>query len=192
MTIARLISTSDWSVLPLGKSTQHLQEEFSPHKRVFPGILWVVHGYKRQYFTFNSLLHTERHINLKKSVSSSVGQERHGGSHESSAGGRYDSERCSKAIRVPRKTLDDRIKGRVQHGLWPGSSTVLTAKEESALAVYLLYMAEHGFPLLSNIAMGFAWDISLCSGTQGRFNLKTGPGKHMSYRTPSNVRHVYE
>ena len=31
---------------------------------------------------------------------------------------------------VPRKTLDDRIKGRVEHGTNPGPSTVLTAEEE--------------------------------------------------------------
>lgn len=31
-------------------------------------------------------------------------------------------------FKVPRKTLDDRIKGRVQHGTAPGPSTVLTAE----------------------------------------------------------------
>ena len=81
-------------------------------------------------------------------------------------------------FKVPRKTLDDRIKGRVEHGCRPGPSTVLTAEEESALAAYLLYMSKHGFPLTSSMAMGFAWAVSVHSGTQGRFNLETGPGKH--------------
>ena len=34
---------------------------------------------------------------------------------------------------VPRKTLDDRLKGRVQHGTHPGVSTVLTVQEENSL-----------------------------------------------------------
>ena len=34
---------------------------------------------------------------------------------------------------VPRKTLDDRVKGRVKHGSKPGVSTVLTPTEEEAL-----------------------------------------------------------
>ena len=34
---------------------------------------------------------------------------------------------------VPRKTLDDRIKGRVQHGSTPGVDTILTAEEEAGL-----------------------------------------------------------
>ena len=85
---------------------------------------------------------------------------------------------AAKQLRVPRKTLDDRVKGHVEHGSCPGPSTALTAEEESALAAYLLYMAEHGFPLSSNMAMGFAWAIALRSGTQGRFNLETGPEKH--------------
>ena len=31
---------------------------------------------------------------------------------------------------VPRKTLDDRVKGKVQHGTNPGPPTALTSKEE--------------------------------------------------------------
>ena len=85
---------------------------------------------------------------------------------------------ASKQFSVSRKTLDDRIKGRVKHGCKPGPSTALTAEEESALTAYLLHMAEHGFPLTSNMAMGFAWEVSLRSGTQDRFNADSGPGKH--------------
>ena len=85
---------------------------------------------------------------------------------------------AAKQHSVPRKTLDDRIRGRVIHGSNPGPSTVLTAREEDALASYLLYMAERGFPLTSNMARGFAWAVSLRSGTSDRFNEETGPGKH--------------
>ena len=45
---------------------------------------------------------------------------------------------AAKQHSVPRKTLDDRIRGRVIHGSNPGPSTVLTAREEDALASYLL------------------------------------------------------
>ena len=86
---------------------------------------------------------------------------------------------ASKQFSVPRKILDVRIKGRVKHGCKPGPSTAHTAEEESALTAYL-YMAEHGFPLTSNMAMGFAWAVSLRSGTQDRFNADSGPGKHWS------------
>ena len=82
------------------------------------------------------------------------------------------------AARVPRKSLDDRVKGRVQHGTNPGLNTALTTEEESALEAYLLYMAERGFPLTTKMAQAFAWAIAFRSGTQGCFNESTGPGKH--------------
>ena len=85
---------------------------------------------------------------------------------------------ASKQFSVPRKTLDDRVKGRVKHGCKPGPRTTYTAEEESALTAYLLYMAEHGFPLTSSMAMGFAWAVSIRSGTQDRFNADIEPGKH--------------
>ena len=43
---------------------------------------------------------------------------------------------------VPRKTLDDRIKGVVSHGTNPGPSTALTSEQENALESYLFYMAD--------------------------------------------------
>lgn len=46
---------------------------------------------------------------------------------------------------VPRKTLDSRIKGNVEHGSEPGRNPVLSAVEEESLVVYLLYMVDHGF-----------------------------------------------
>ena len=69
---------------------------------------------------------------------------------------------------VPRKTLNDWVKGRVQRGTNPGSSTALTFEEEKALASYLLYMAERGFPLTVNMAEAFAWAISFRSGSHSR------------------------
>ena len=46
----------------------------------------------------------------------------------------------AKQFMVPKKTLDDRNKGGVQHGCRPGPSTALMVEEESALAAYLLCM----------------------------------------------------
>ena len=39
---------------------------------------------------------------------------------------------------VPRRTLGDRVKGRVCHGTSPGPSTVLTKQEEDSLVLYIL------------------------------------------------------
>ena len=85
---------------------------------------------------------------------------------------------AAKHFQVPRKTLDDWVKGRVKHGTNPGPNTALTADEESALDNYLMYMAERGFPLTTKMAHAFAWAITIWSGTQGCFNEETGPGKH--------------
>ena len=41
---------------------------------------------------------------------------------------------------VPRKTLDDHIKGRVQHGNTPGVDTLLTAEEEAGLWISIFFI----------------------------------------------------
>ena len=82
---------------------------------------------------------------------------------------------AAKQYHVLRKTLDDRVRGRVQHGMNPGPCTALTVEEESALASHL---AEGGFLLTTNMARAFTWAVTLWSGTQGRFNEESGPGKH--------------
>ena len=79
---------------------------------------------------------------------------------------------------VPRKTLDDRVKGRVKHGTKPGPSTALTLEEENALVSYLVYMANRGFPLTRTMVKAFAWAIAKCSENDGRFNQEYGPGEH--------------
>ena len=66
--------------------------------------------------------------------------------------------------------------GRVTHGSNPGPSTVLTAREKEVLALYLLYMAERGFPLTLSMARAFA---SLHSGTSDCFNKEARAGKHL-------------
>ena len=61
--------------------------------------------------------------------------------------GRFTITAAATQFSVPRKTLDDRIKGRVTHGSKPGVSTALTSIEEESLVSYLIYMANRGFPL---------------------------------------------
>ena len=85
---------------------------------------------------------------------------------------------AAKAFNVPRKTLDDRVKGRVKHGTKPGPDTVLTEEEEAALMSYLVYMAQRGFPLTRTMTMAFAWAIAKRAGNAERFNSDLGPGKH--------------
>ena len=78
---------------------------------------------------------------------------------------------------VPRKTLDNRIKGRVTHGSKPGVSTALTSIEEESLVSYVIYMANRGFPLTRTMVKAFAWSIAKRCGTCDRFNTEYGPGE---------------
>ena len=78
---------------------------------------------------------------------------------------------------VPRRTLDDRVKGRVRHGTSSGPSTVLTKQEEDSLVSYVLYMADRGFPLTMRMVLAFAWAIAIRTGKAGRFS-ENGPSKH--------------
>ena len=61
---------------------------------------------------------------------------------------------------LPRKTLDDRIKGRVQHGNTPGVDIVLTAEEEAGLESYLLHLAGCGFSLTRTMVLGSSHSLS--------------------------------
>jgi hypothetical protein len=88
-----------------------------------------------------------------------VGSTSIGSSHESSRG-RRELSAAAKLFKVPPKTLDDPVKGCVQHGFNPGPNTVLTAEEENVQAAYLLYMAERGFPLTTKMTQAFAWVIA--------------------------------
>ena len=84
---------------------------------------------------------------------------------------------AAKKFNVPRRTLDDRIKGRVTHGTNPGRTPVLTKEEEGALVTYLLYMAERGFPLTPKMCMAFAWAVAIRAGKEQYFS-DTGPTMH--------------
>ena len=50
---------------------------------------------------------------------------------------RLPVSKAAELYSVPRKTLDDRVKGRVLHGDKSGPGTVLTSSEEDSLCNYL-------------------------------------------------------
>ena len=62
---------------------------------------------------------------------------------------------ASSTFSVPRKTLDDRIKGKVVHDTNPGPCTALSYEEEKSLTEYLVYMANSGFPLTRTMVRAF-------------------------------------
>ena len=97
---------------------------------------------------------------------------------EAVSGGKMNTNAAAKSFSVPRKTLDDRIKGKVRHGTKPGVTTVLSMAEEKFLANYLVYMAEKGFPLTRTMAKAFAWAIAKRTGKSDRFHTEYGPGDH--------------
>ena len=76
---------------------------------------------------------------------------------EAVSSGEMTVSASSRVFKVPRKTLDDRIRGNVSHGKKPGRTTILTPEEEESLTQYLLYMAERGFPLTRTMVKAFAW-----------------------------------
>ena len=84
---------------------------------------------------------------------------------------------AAKQFGVPRRTLDDRVKGRVEHGTHPGPKSVLSAEEERGLVSYLVHMAQRGFPLTPKMTMAFAWAIAAKSGKKSRFS-DAGPSHH--------------
>ncbi len=66
----------------------------------------------------------------------------------------------------------------MEHGYRPGRNPVLSAVEEDALVVYLLYMAGLGFPLTRTMVKAFAWALAKQSGNGDRVNAETGPEEH--------------
>ena len=80
---------------------------------------------------------------------------------EAVSSGEMTVSASSRVFKVPRKTLDDRIRGNVSHGKKPGRTTILTPEEEESLTQYLLYMAERGFPLTRTMVKAFAWGIQV-------------------------------
>jgi len=81
---------------------------------------------------------------------------------------------AARKYKVPRRTLADRIKGRVQLGINFGPSTVLTKEEEDALIAYLIYT---GFFLTAKMTTALTWAIAMSVEKSDRF-LKKGPRRN--------------
>ena len=57
---------------------------------------------------------------------------------------------AAKQYKVPRKSLENRVKARVVHGTLPGPWGVLSNEEKLALVEYVKYMAKEGFLMTFN------------------------------------------
>ncbi len=90
-----------------------------------------------------------------------------------------DKVKCATAAKhynVPRKSLENRLKGRVTHGTNPGPATVLTRVEENSLVEYIKYiMCSCAFPMTKKICKVYAWAIAKRSGRHLSFNKERGP-----------------
>ena len=71
---------------------------------------------------------------------------------------------AAKTYNVPRKTMTDRLKRKVEDNCCNGRRTVLNPTEENSLCSYIEYMATRGFPLTINQIIMFAWCIDKKSG----------------------------
>jgi len=78
---------------------------------------------------------------------------------------------------VPRKSLENRVKGRVVRGTVLGPCHLLD-EEESALVEYIKYMAKGGFPMSRKIVCAYTISIAKQNGRAARLNLETGPSIH--------------
>jgi len=76
---------------------------------------------------------------------------------------------------VPRKTLDDRVKGHVKHGPSPAPGTTLTLDQEEALVSYLFFMA---YPLTRTMVKAYGWPIAKKSGNGEHFNKELVLAEH--------------
>ena len=81
---------------------------------------------------------------------------------------------AAKKFGVPRKSHENRVKGRVKHGVNPGPATTLTSEEEKALTEYIKYASQRGFSMTKKICKAYAWAVAKKSGRRITFK-QTGP-----------------
>ena len=78
---------------------------------------------------------------------------------------------AAKKYNVPRKSLENGVKGRVTHGVKPGPTTILSSEDEGALVEYIKFMCSRGFPMTKKICKAYAWAIA-----------KRHAGSHTSFK----------
>ena len=90
----------------------------------------------------------------------------------------FSTYKAAATFKVPRKTLNDRVKDHIKHGSKPGPTTVLSPDEEDSLESYLFYMADRGYPLTISMVKAYDWAIANRTGQGHQFNKEFGPGEH--------------
>lgn len=71
---------------------------------------------------------------------------------------------ASRLHKVPRKSLTDRLQGRVKINCRMGPPTALSDEQEKTLCHYMEYMADQGFPLTVSHILTYAWCIDRSCG----------------------------
>ena len=88
--------------------------------------------------------------------------------------GRLTVSKAAEEFSVPRKTVDNHVKG-VYKKHAHGPERMITEEEETAIVNYIKYMSRQGFPLTRAILRTYI--ISLCKSKESTslFNLEKGP-----------------
>ncbi|KAJ8375834.1 hypothetical protein SKAU_G00064140 [Synaphobranchus kaupii] len=72
---------------------------------------------------------------------------------------------AARKFNIPRKTLDDRVKGHIHHGSKQGPPKKLNQADEKVLVRYALYSARQGFPLTKAMLLSYALAVAKKRGT---------------------------
>ena len=75
---------------------------------------------------------------------------------------------------IPRMTLSDRVRGKIDVHAKLGNQPALTATEEGTIEKYILYMHQQRFPVTRHQVMGLAWAVDMKKESPA-FNVTTGP-----------------
>ena len=101
--------------------------------------------------------------------------------------------RTSELYHVPHLTLHDRISGRVEHGVKPGPSALLTLEEEEELVGVLIKCARIGHPHTRKQVMTLGSEhCQRSESTSVRVNASSTPcrkGRPSEYDPCSPVKH---
>lgn len=84
--------------------------------------------------------------------------------------------KASKETNVPKTTIRDHSRGKYVNidTKW-GGQYALNETEETALANYIEYMGQRGFPLTRKVIKKVATDVVKASGRPPRINIESGP-----------------
>lgn len=86
---------------------------------------------------------------------------------------------------MPKSTLYDRVRGRVQHGTKPGPTAYLRVEEEDELAKFLIRCAEIGYPHTINQVLGLVQQMLDFKGIKQ--NVTPGWWRRFSQRHPDII-----